>query len=366
MIEENLFKGKVAVIYGPRQVGKTTLAKQVLEDYKDIGLYLNCEILSVQQGLEVPEPERLKSFLGNHKLIVLDEAQKIKNIGLILKLLVDTYPELQIIATGSSSFDLANKASEPLTGRINQYILYPFSLEELLQGATKIEISAKLENLLRFGAYPEIYFLSEEEAIKRLNEISSNYLYKDILNFEKIKKSAVLVNLLQLLALQLGNEISFSEIASNLGINRITVQKYIDMLEQAFVIFTLRAFSRNLRKEISKSVKIYFYDLGIRNSLIQNFNNLSIRNDLGGLWENFLIIERLKKCSYHQIFANRYFWRTYDQKEIDYIEEREGSLHAFEFKWGDIQGKKIPEFLQTYPNSDFSTINKTNFWGFII
>ena len=365
-IKQNLFKGKVVVIYGARQVGKTTLTKQILEEYKGIGLYLNCEILSVQQGLEIPEPEKLKSFLGDYKLIILDEAQKIKNIGLILKLLVDTYPELQIIATGSSSFDLANKTSEPLTGRIDQYILYPFSVEELLQGTTKIQMSSKIETLLRFGAYPEIYFLNEQEARGRLNEISSNYLYKDILNFEKIKKSGVLINLLQLLALQIGHEVSFSEIASNLGINRLTVQKYIDMLEQFFVIFTLRSFSRNMRKEISKSVKVYFYDLGIRNSLIQNFNKLEIRNDLGGLWENFLIVERLKKCSYHNIFENRYFWRTYDQKEIDYVEEREGKLHTFEFKWGNAKAKQIPEFIRAYPDSEFMLINRDNFWEFIL
>jgi predicted AAA+ superfamily ATPase len=219
---------------------------------------------------------------------------------------------------------------------------------------------------MRYGAYPEVYFLPEEEAKNRLNEISSNYLYKDVLNFEKIKKSKLLIDLLQLLALQLGNEVSYHELAKSLGVSRLTVQKYIDLLEQAFVIFTLRAFSRNLRKEISKSVKIYFYDLGMRNSLIQNYNLLAIRNDVGALWENLMIIERIKRNAYHKIYANYYFWRTYDQKEIDYIEEREGKLYAFEFKWQGEELKRPKEFLNTYPGSEYKLITKNNFWDFAV
>lgn len=364
-IEDSFFKGKVVVIYGARQVGKTTLVKQILDKYGDKGLYLNCEILSVQQALAVAEPVKIKDYFGEKKLIVLDEAQKIFDIGSILKILIDTYPDLQIIATGSSSFDLANKTSEPLTGRVNRFILYPFSLEEIKQGKNWLEISPKIESLLRFGAYPEIFFLSEEDAQNRLNEIASDYLYKDILIFEKIKKSSLLSKLLQLLALQLGNEVSYSELAKNLGVNRLTVQKYMDILEKAFVIFTLRSFSRNLRKEISKSVKAYFYDLGIRNSLIQNYNPLTIRNDIGALWENFLIIERMKKASLHGIYANRYFWRTYDQKEIDYIEERQGNLFAFEFKWSKNSNAYPKEFMKTYPNAKFELINRDNFFRFI-
>lgn len=364
-IEKRLFKSKVIIVYGARQVGKTTLVKQVFDKYKDKKLYLNCELLSVQQGLSIPEAEKLKSYLGNNKLIILDEAQKITNIGLILKILIDTYPNIQIIATGSSSFDLANKINEPLTGRTWTFTLYPFSISEIKQQNSRFEIEAKLENILRFGFYPEVFFLPEDDARSRLDEISSNYLYKDILSFERIKKSSILVNLLQLLALQLGNEVSYNELAKQLGVSRLTVQKYLDLLEQSFVIFTLKSFSRNLRKEISKSVKIYFYDLGIRNSLIQNFNQLEIRNDLGALWENFCILERKKRNSNNNIFANYYFWRTYTQKEIDYIEERDGKLFAFEFKWS-VKNKKIPqEFLNAYDNSEFEIINKENYWEFV-
>ena len=364
-IEDGLFQGKVVIIYGPRQVGKTTLAKQILENHKDEGLYLNCEILSVNQALATPEPEKLKSFFGNHKLIVLDEAQKVPNIGTILKVLVDTYPELQIIATGSSSFELANQASEPLTGRVNRLILYPLSIQEISQFTSRLEVEARIDALLRFGAYPEVFLLPEQKAIGRLNELASDYLYKDVLSFERTKKSSLIINLLQLLALQLGNEVSYQELARSLGVSRLTIQKYIDILEQAFVVFTLRAFSRNLRKEISKSVKIYFYDLGIRNGLIQNFNPLNIRNDVGALWENFLAIERIKKCAYAPIFANRFFWRTYDQKEIDYIEEREGKLFAYEFKWGKGTGPVPTDFLKAYPNAEFKLINQNNYYDFV-
>ena len=365
-IENRLFKNKVIVIYGARQVGKTVLVKQIINKYKDKSLYLNCELLSVQQNLSVPEAEKLKNYIGKYKLVILDEAQKISNIGVILKILVDTYPDIQVIATGSSSFDLAEKISEPLTGRVDKFILYPFSFSEIEQKHNRFEISAKIENIMRFGSYPEIFFLPEQEAIARLNEISFDYLYKDVLSFERIKKSTVIVNLLQLLALQLGNEVSYQEIATQIGISRLTVQKYIDLLEQSFVIFTLRAFSRNSRKEISKSVKIYFYDLGIRNSLIQNYNPLKIRNDVGVLWENLMIIERMKRNSYRQIFANYYFWRTYDQKEIDFIEERGGKLYGYEIKWSSKKRKEPKLWKETYNNAEFKTINQDNYFDFVI
>ena len=365
-IENRLFKNKVIVVYGARQVGKTVLVKQIINKYKEKSLYLNCELLSVQQNLSVPEAEKLKNYIGKYKLVILDEAQKISNIGLILKILIDTYPDIQIIATGSSSFDLAEKISEPLTGRVDKFILYPFSFEEIEQKYNRFEISAKIENIMRLGSYPEIFFLPEQESIARLNEISSDYLYKDILSFGGIKKSAVIVNLLQMLALQLGNEVSYQEIATQLGISRLTVQKYIDLLEQSFVIFTLRAFSRNIRKEISKSVKIYFYDLGIRNSLIQNYNLLKLRNDTGALWENLMIIERMKRNSYRRIFANYYFWRTYDQKEIDFIEERGGKLCGYEIKWSSKKTKEPKLWKKSYSNAEFKIINRDNFFDFVI
>jgi len=367
-IKKRFFKGKIIIIYGARQVGKTILVKQIISEYQGESIYLNCELLSVQQGLSMPEAEKIKSYIGDNKLIILDEAQKIKNIGLILKIIIDTYPDMQIVATGSSSFELANQTSEPLTGRVDIFILYPFSLLEIKEHYNRFEIEAKMENLLRFGSYPEVFLLSENSenlAIDRLNEISSNYLYKDILTFDGIKKSGLLSDLLQLLALQLGSEVSYQELAKNLAVSRLTVKKYIDLLEQSFVIFRLRAFSRNLRKEIAKTVKIYFYDLGIRNSLIQNYNRLDIRSDAGALWENLMIIERQKRNFQHHYYVNRYFWRTYDQKEIDYIEEAGGCLYAFEFKLKKGKTKMPKEFVDKY-KAKFTVINQNSYWDFVI
>lgn len=364
-IEKQLFEKKAIIIYGARQTGKTTLVKQIIEKYGEKAHYFDCELFSVRQNLEILEADRLKSYLGKYKIVVLDEMQKVSNAGIILKILVDHCPEIQVIATGSSSFELANKTGEVMTGRAIRFTLYPFSIAEMGQKFSHFEVDAKLENIMRFGSYPEV-FLSEgeEKAGERLNEIVSNYLYKDILAFEGIKKSAVIENLLKFLALQLGNEVSYSELSQNLGISRLTVQKYINLLEQSFIIFTLGAFSRNLRKEISKSVKIYFYDLGVRNSMIQNFNILSLRNDTGALWENMMIAERIKSNSHRGLRPNKYFWRTYDQKEIDYIEEKGGKLSAFEFKF---KGKaKVPrEFLESYPNSAFVTVAKDNYFDFV-
>ena len=364
-IEDRLFEKKAIIIYGARQTGKTTLAKRIVEKYGEKARYFDCELLSVRQNIEIPEADRLRSYLGKYKIVVLDEMQKISNAGTILKILVDHCPEIQVIATGSSSFELANKTSEPMTGRAVRFTLYPFSIAEIEQKFNRFEIDARLENIARFGSYPEVFLAeSEERAKERLNEIVSNYLYKDVLAFEGIKKSAIIENLLKLLALQLGNEVSYNELARNLGISRLTTQKYIDVLEQSFIIFTLKAFSRNLRKEISKSIKIYFYDLGVRNSLIQNFNALSLRNDAGALWENLMIAERIRNNSHRQVRPNQYFWRTYDQKEIDYIEESGGQLSAFEFKLSG-QAKIPAEFLKSYPNSKFMTIAKNNYFDFI-
>lgn len=364
-IESRLFQGKAIIIYGARQVGKTTLAKQIIGKYGEDAHYFDCELLSVRQNIEIPEADRLKSFLGKYKIVVLDEMQKVSNAGIVLKILVDHCPEVQVIATGSSSFELANQTEEPMTGRAVRFILYPFSVAEMDQALSRFEIEAKLENLMRFGSYPEVFLSGNEEiARERMDEIVSNYLYKDILAFEGIKKTGIIENLLRLLALQLGNEVSYNELAQALGVSRLTVQKYINLLEQSFVIFTLRAFSRNMRKEISKSVKIYFYDLGVRNSLIQNFNLLSLRNDAGALWENLMIAERIKNNSHRQLRPNKYFWRTYDQKEIDYIEEKEGILSAFEFKLGKA-GKAPSEFLENYSNSEFSTVTRKNYFDFI-
>jgi len=364
-IKKRLFKGKIIVIYGARQVGKTTLSKKILAECGDSQAYFNCELLSVVRGLSELEAVKIKAFLGERKLIVLDEAQNIPDIGKVLKIMVDTYPETQIIATGSASFDLRQKISEPMTGRNFTFVLYPLALKEIKDSQGLAAIEAKLENILRFGSYPEIFNLDEKSARERLSEITSNYLFKDILSFDGLKKAEVIRNLLRLLALQIGQEVSYYELATQLGVDRLTVQKYINILEQCFIVFKLEALSRNKRKEISKSIKVYFCDLGIRNSLIENYNRLEIRNDAGFLWENFIVMERIKKQAYQEIYANNYFWRTYDQKEIDWVEEREGKLFGYEIKWGDKKTKPPKIWSQTYENSSFEVVNKANYIKFI-
>ncbi|MBU3979363.1 ATP-binding protein [Patescibacteria group bacterium] len=366
-IEESLFRGKIIIIYGARRTGKTTLSKLLLEKYPQESIYLDCELLQNQQALSTTNSERLKDFLGNKKFVILDEAQEITNVGKTLKILIDTFPQIQILATGSSSFDLAQKVSEPLTGRTREYILYPLSLEEVTKQHNMIFTHAKLASILRFGSYPSVFNTSEAEAKEELRDIASKYLYKDILKFKKLKRPELLINLLQALALQVGNEVSYYELATLLKENHHTVRNYLELLEQCFVVFRLRSFSRNLRKEIGASMKVYFYDVGIRNTLINNFNPLHIRNDVGALWENFCVTERMKRNHNHRLFPNMYFWRTYDQKEIDYIEEEGGKLNAYEFKWSeDVKVKQPQEFLETYKNSAFTLVHKENYFNFLL
>jgi predicted AAA+ superfamily ATPase len=364
-IKKSLFKNKVIVIYGARRVGKTTLSKQLLKEYTR-SKYVNCELLQNKTALETTNSEKLKDIIGNHKLVVLDEAQSIHNIGLILKILIDTFPDVQVVATGSSSFDLANEISEPLTGRMRKYVLYPFSLNEISQVYPATDLEARVENILRFGLYPEVYNKNEEEAKEELNDISSNYLFKDVLQYQNIKKPNLIIDLLRALALQIGSEVSIHELSILLKQNSHTVARYIELLEKSFVVFRLNAFSRNMRNEISKNQKIYFYDLGIRNSLIQNYNPLSMRNDVGGLWENHCILERLKYLDNNRKFINKYFWRTYNQKEIDYIEEHSGKLHAFEFKFTTNKKITVPkEFAKSYPDHSFELITLENMPQFL-
>ena len=365
LIIADLFHGKTIIIYGARQVGKTTLVQEILKDFGEKGRYLNCEILSIEQSLIDAEPAKIKTFLGDYKLIVLDEAQNIPNIGKILKLITDTLKEVQIIATGSSSFDLASHTTEPMTGRVIHHILYPLSSVEIKANEDWLSVDAKLDKLLRFGSYPDVFTSNDEEAINKLHELASSYLFKDLLKFEGIKKSSLLKNLVVSLALQLGNEVTYNELATKLGVNSITVQKYIDLLEQTYVVFKLNSFSRNIRKELTKSFKIYFFDNGIRNALINNFNPLSLRNDVGALWENFCITERLKTNAYSDRKVNSYFWRTYDQKEIDYVEEAAGTITGYELKYSEKQRIKIPKnFSETY-NAAVHKIDRSNFWKFV-
>jgi predicted AAA+ superfamily ATPase len=366
-IERWMFRNKVLIIYGARQVGKTTLAREVLKQFPSESIYLNCETFSVQQSLQSIDPGRLKEVIGNVRLVVMDEAQRIENIGLILKILHDTLPELQIIATGSSSFDLSNKINEPLTGRAIEFVLYPFSYREMQQIYSAHELPGRWRSFIRFGLYPEIIDKPENEAVLLLDNLTGKYLYKDIFEYEQIKKPQFLVKLLQMLALQVGSEVSLNELSVSLQINRSTVERYLDILEKAFVIFRLYSFSRNLRSELTRKIKIYFYDIGIRNSLINNFNTADLRTDTGSLWENFFIVERLKYLHSNEKNPNRYFWRTHQGKEIDYIEESGGRLNAYECKVNPSAKAAMPkEFATTYPNSEFQLITTDNYWRFLL
>jgi len=364
-----LFRGRVVSLLGARRVGKTTLVKELLRCYQEDRRtrYLSCDLLSVQQALRNPEAERLKAYLGDHDLVVLDEAQNIEQIGRVLKILVDTYPEMQIIATGSSSFDLARKTGEPLTGRVYPFELFPLSLQEIDAGKGYNAVEPHIEHLLRFGSYPSIFGVSEDEARFQLQELVSHYLYRDILAYAGIRKSSVISNLVRLLALQLGSEVSYSELANATGLNRKTIINYIDLLEQSFIVFRLGAYSRNLRKEVTRSRKIYFYDVGVRNAILQAFAPLELRQDVGALWENFCILERLKLTSNNGFFVNRYFWRTYDQLEIDFIEERDGQLTGFEFKYNPRKKYRFPRaFIDAYPESALQRVDRRNYWRYLL
>ncbi|MCG2686606.1 ATP-binding protein [Candidatus Parcubacteria bacterium] len=363
-IEKSLFKGKIVVIYGARQVGKTTLVQEIIKKYPNDANYFNCDETDVRQALADKTSTELKSFLGNKKLIILDEAQRVINIGLTLKLMIDNFPQIQIIATGSSSFELSNKVVEPLTGRKYEFYLYPFSVAELKGFYSDLEINRLLEQRIIFGMYPEIV-TSNDEIKNKLKILAGSYLYKDILVFDKIKHSEAINKLLQGLALQIGNEVSYNELAQTAGINKKTVETYMQILEKAFIIFRLNPFSRNLRNELKKLRKVYFYDIGIRNALINNFNSLNLRQDVGALWENFMISERMKYNQNNNKNANIYFWRTQDGKEIDYLEDTSGKLTGFEFKWGKDKLRTPKIFLETYTGAKVELINKENYQRFV-
>jgi predicted AAA+ superfamily ATPase len=365
-IENWLFKGKVIVLYGARQVGKTTLVKKFIEKHGTSESYIDCENLSVQNALKNHDAKSLRSFLGDGNFFVLDEAQRVENIGVSLKLLIDTYPELQIIATGSSSFDLSNKIIEPLTGRSIIITLYSLSLNEIVKNVGQSSIKFQINRCLRFGGYPGIFNSDEKNSITLLNNIASNYLYKDILMFESLRKSDLIVQLMQLLAFQVGNEVSLSELAIKLQTSKQTISRYIDLLEKAFVIFHLRPLSRNLRNEIGKKNKIYFYDLGIRNALVGNFNDINARNDLGALWENFCVVERKKYLERNEFFRSIYFWRNHLGQEIDYVEEYNGQFDAYEFKWSEESVKFPRPFKDSYLPKNTRVVNKNNWRDFLI
>jgi predicted AAA+ superfamily ATPase len=358
---------KVVIIYGPRQVGKTTLLNHFLQATSLKYRLDSGEDIRIQEVLGSQDFSHIKEYAEGYDLIAIDEAQKVRNIGQGLKILVDHLPGLQIIATGSSSFELASQVGEPLTGRKITLTLFPVAQLELSKLYNAFELKENLERYLVYGAYPEVLTAEGVEEKRRiLSEIAGSYLLKDILEMDRVKNSKTILDLLRLLAFQVGNEVSLSELAAQIGRDYKTVARYLDLLEKAFVIFCLRGFSRNLRKEIYKKSKYYFYDTGIRNAVISNFNPLELRDDTGCLWENFLFMERLKKQAYLNIYSNNYFWRTWDQQEIDLVEEREGKLFGYEFKWGGRSRRPPKEWLKTYPNATFDTITRDNYLPFIM
>lgn len=364
-ILSNLFKGKVIIITGPRQVGKTTLLQAIMEQAEGKVLYLNCDEPDIRPLLTNASSTSLKALIGDNTLILIDEAQRINNIGITLKLLVDNFKKVQIIATGSSALELANEINEPLTGRKREYHLYPFSTTEMVSNSSLLQESRLLEQRMIYGFYPDIVN-SPADAQVNLLELTNNYLFKDVLSLQDVRKPALLERLLVALALQVGSEISYNEIGQTIGTDNKTVDRYIELLEKCFVVFEVGGFSRNLRNEIKKGKKIYFYDNGIRNALIKNFSPLELRQDVGALFENLLVSERMKANYYANHYVNTYFWRTHQQQEIDLIEEAGGKLCAWEFKWNEKAKAKIPRaFLDAYPDSIANIINKTNYMEFV-
>lgn len=366
-IKEKLFKGRAIMLFGPRRAGKTTLVKRLVEQYPEKNAkYFYCELLANKEALETRDPEKIIKYWGETKLVVLDEAQNVEKIGETLKLLVDLRPEIQIIATGSSSFELANKTKESMVGRVEEFMLYPLSVAEIAGKNGYGEVERQLFNWLQYGSYPEVWGENSEEARNRLDHLVSGYLYKDVLMYSGIKNSGLIKDLLQLLARQVENEVSYNELAGRLGVDRLTVKKYIDVLEQSFIVFTLRSYSRNLRSEITKGIKIYFWDIGVRNSLIQAFSPMELRVDSGAVWENWWIVERLKYLKYSRQYKNSYFWRTTDQHEVDYIEEFDNKIEGFEIKWRE-NGKLGPlkDFNLAYPGTKVNIVDKKNYWEWL-
>lgn len=360
IIRAYLDKGKVIVLYGARQVGKTTLIKNLFPSYNEV-LYLACDQARIKEQI-VPDALLLNKLVGNYPIVVFDEAQYLDNPGLILKVFIDNFPNKNIIASGSSAFDLAHKLSEPLTGRHYKFLLFSLSLAEIAGYVPATDLRFHIEQSLIFGTYPEVFKLStNDEKILHLRMLADAYLYKDILEFNLVKNSQKVRELLIALALQVGSEVSYSELANTIGVDRKTVEYYLDILEKSFVIFRLYGFSRNLRSEINRKVKIYFYDIGIRNTLINNFNELSLRNDGGAIFENFAIAEMVKKEANKPQKANFYFWRTYEQKEVDLIAEKNGVITAYEMKLS--KPKKLSSFSafkKLYPDSQTKVITLGN------
>ena len=368
LFSKRVLPNKVLILLGARRVGKTAFIKNYLATIpKDDYLHLNGEDIQDVALLKERSVANYKRLLSKVKLLVIDEAQNIPDVGHILKLIVDAVDDIKVIATGSSVFDLSNKLGEPLVGRKNTIYLFPLAQMEFVKYENFKETAQKLEERLLFGSYPELEQYPEwEEKINYLKEIVNSYLLKDILVYEGIKQSNKILDLLKLIAFQIGQEVSLQELARQLGISKNTVESYLDLLSKVFVIYKVPGFSKNLRKEITKSNRWYFYDNGIRNAIIANFSRLDSRTDVGALWENYLASERIKNQNYTQKTVSNYFWRTYDQQELDWLEEENGNLRGYEFKWNENRKAKIPTaFAKAYPEASFEVINKQNYLDFI-
>ncbi len=363
-IDSYLFKGKAILVFGARQVGKTSLIKNTVK--KNDFFWLNGDEPDTQILLENITTDRLKALVGNNKILIIDEAQMIHNIGLLIKRMVDNFPEIQVIASGSSAFELADKTKESMVGRKEELQLFPLSYAEMVAHSNFIEETRLVPHRLVFGYYPEVVTTPGKEE-KILNDLVEGFLYKDILNLEGIKKSATLQRLVQMLAFRIGSEINYSSLANDLGINRLTVEKYIDILEKNFIVFSLHAFSKNQDNELKKGRKIYFWDNGLRNRIVKNFNPIELRDDFGALWENFIISERKKKLSYDQSFKDTYFWRNTQQAEIDFLEIKNNEIEAFEIKYNpNVKVKFTKSFTEKYNPKTTQVIHKENFWDYLL
>lgn len=367
VIQERCFQGKAIILLGARQVGKTTLLKKIIQEQQVDALYLNCDEPQTVAALTKCNLKELQMVIGANKFVVIDEAQKVDNIGLTLKLIVDNMPDVQVIATGSSAFELRNCLNEPLTGRKYEYQMFPISSKEIYQSSGYIDLKGGLETRLIYGSYPDI-LNHASDARELLRMLTDSYLYKDILATDNLRKPDVLDKLLRALAFQVGSEVSYNELAQAVGTDSKTVERYIELLEKCYIIFRLHGLSRNLRNELKKAKKIYFYDNGVRNAVIQQFAPLELRNDAGALWENFFISERIKRNHYQQNYCNIYFWRTKSQLEIDYIEEQNGQMIAFEMKWNPKKSNtSIPDaFLKAYDVKETVVITPENYLEYLL
>lgn len=363
IVKKRIGTGKAIVVIGPRQVGKTTLIESILKtrDY----LLLDGDDPKTRSLLTEPNTEEIRTILGKYKFVFIDEAQRIRGIGLTMKIITDRFKNVQLFASGSSSFDLSNIINEPLTGRKWEYQLFPISWEEYEKHHGHLFAEQQLENRLLYGFYPDVLNNSGDE-INVLRNLVNSYLYRDILSYSDIRKPEVLDKLVQALALQIGSEVNYSELAQIVNVDKNTISKYIDILQKGYIVFKLSCFSRNVRNEIKTNKKIYFYDNGIRNMVIGNFNPIDLRTDKGALWENFLISERLKQNEYKQSLARIYFWRTKQQQEVDFVEDKSGEIFGYEFKWNKKRNSKLPKtFTETY-NAKSSVIDKNNFREFVL